>query len=445
MGRRARRVLAVVAAIAVPFVAPAIATSIGLSSAIGSAAANTVTGAVLGAGVAKATGGNVLLGAVGGGAGAYFAGGSGNIFAGPTPGAPSMTGIEGFGAAADTLSGPGGYAASTVTPTVAPTVAPMTAAYTPTPTLTGMDYGYGTSGYGFPEAAGVTSAAGTPPVFTPQTAGTVDIGTQLSTTAPAATSGGFTYDAFGNVVPAGGAVGGPVAGLQPGGNLVSTLETIPPAAVATAPKTFTEALKQVPSEIANAYKDPKTLAQLTIQAAAMLAGGAMADTGLSPEEQQLLQYQMDDLEWLRENNPEAYDMRLQEAQKLLGMSDQFDPEYFGLQSARAAQIRGARAKRAGLRGLTGQSRAVAERQLDIATGRETGTAYDVGAQRAMTGRIQTQQAGLQLMPTPSGYTTPYGDIRQAYSAADARRRQTASDIGGLFGSITGPSQARSMG
>jgi hypothetical protein len=442
MGKKATRILGIVAAIAIPYLAPKIASVVFASSAINAAVANTLTGAVLGAGVAKATGGNVLLGAVGGGAGGYFGGGGGDLFGGGTSTASSMTGTQGFGAAADTLSGPGGYVTPTVTPMAAPMAAPMTAPVAATATSMG-DISQGISYYGM-EPTSVAGFGGTPPVFTPQAAG-ADLGAQLSTaTAPAATTGGFTYDAFGSVVPAGGAAGGPVAGLQPGANLVSTLETLPTAAAA-APKTFTEALKQVPSEIANAYKDPKTLAQLTLQAVGALGSAALAGKGVSPEEQYLLDAQKEELEWLRENNPEAYEMRLREAQKLLGMSEQFDPEYFGLQSARAAQIRGARSKRAGLRGLTGQSRAVAERQLDIATGRETGTAYDVGAQRALQGRIQTQQAGLQLMPTPSGYTTSFGPLQTAYSAADARRRQAARDTSELFGSITGIPQSRSMG
>jgi hypothetical protein len=80
MGGSAKRVIAVVAAIAIPYLAPQIAGAVFTSGAISAAAANTITGAALGFGVAKATGGDPLLGAVGGGAGGYFGGGGGDIF-----------------------------------------------------------------------------------------------------------------------------------------------------------------------------------------------------------------------------------------------------------------------------------------------------------------------------------------------------------------------------
>ncbi len=454
-----KAVVAVVASVAIPFAAPVISSAIGLSTAIGAVAGSALTGAALGAGVAKATGGSAtrgaLTGAIGGGFGGYAAGAS----AAPTP-----TASYGTYSTTNALGPAGGYTYyGGGTPLAAPVAVAPTTVGAGTASL-GLDMSGLSSGFaGDPtlaSTAGTAGTAGAPPVFTPQTVGTTaDIGSQLSTTAPTASpvtasTSGFTYDTFGNVVPAGGSVGGAVAGVQPSvTSLTSTLEpSVFPASTyaaagtaAAAPATFGEALKQVPGALADKFKDPKTLADMTLRAAGMLAGSALAGEGLSPQEQQLLQFQMDDLDWLRQNNPEAYQMRLEEAQKLLGMSDTFDPEYFGLQRARAAQIRGARAKRAGLRGMTGQSRAVAERQLDIATGRETGTAYDVGAQQAVQSRIQTQQAGLQLLPTPSSYTTPYGDIRQAYSTADARRRQAASDIGGMFGSLTGIPQSQSIG
>jgi hypothetical protein len=477
MGRRARRVLAVVAAIAIPFAAPAIASAIGFSAAIGSAAANTITGAVLGAGVAKASGGDPLIGAITGGAGGYFGGGGGDLFAGPTPAATTASTASSItpSLTAGTTYDAFGSVVPSVTPTVTPVASPSLAV---APVASSMgDISQGISYYGMEptSVAGFGAPAAAAPTFTPQPVA-ADLGSQLSntaptaaaspmgdisqgisyygmeptpiaSTAPTAVASGYTYDMFGNVVPAGGEAGGAVAGVQPGGNLISSREILPATVASTAgqPTTFMEALRQVPAEIANAYKDPKTLAQLTLQAAGALASSALAGKGISPEEQYLLDAQREELEWLRNNNPEAYELKLQEAQKLLGMSDYFDPEYFGLQRARAAQIKGARAKRAGLRGMTGQSRAVAERQLDIATGRETGTAYDVGAQSALQGRIQTQQAGLQFMPMPSSYTTSFGPLQNAYSAADARRRQAVRDTSELFGTITGIPQARSTG
>ncbi len=82
MSKGVKKVLGVVAAIAVPFVAPPIAGAIGVSSAVGQAA----VGAGLGAAASAATGGNPVVGAVTGGAGTFArAGGFDNLFKGPEP------------------------------------------------------------------------------------------------------------------------------------------------------------------------------------------------------------------------------------------------------------------------------------------------------------------------------------------------------------------------
>lgn len=82
MSKGVKKVLGVVAAIAVPFVAPAIAGAIGVSSAVGQAA----VGAGLGAAASAATGGNPVVGALTGGVGTYArAGGLDSLFGGTQP------------------------------------------------------------------------------------------------------------------------------------------------------------------------------------------------------------------------------------------------------------------------------------------------------------------------------------------------------------------------
>ena len=82
MSKGVKKVLGVVAAIAIPFVAPAIAGAIGISSALGTAA----VGAGLGATSAAITGGDPLLGALTGGVGTFAAGGGfQNLFGGSQP------------------------------------------------------------------------------------------------------------------------------------------------------------------------------------------------------------------------------------------------------------------------------------------------------------------------------------------------------------------------
>lgn len=209
-------------------------------------------------------------------------------------------------------------------------------------------------------------------------------------------------------------------------------------ATATKGPSFLQALKQVPSAIAAKFSDPRILADLTLRAAGQLAGSAIAGEGLTPEEQKLLAAQTEDLKRLREQNEELFKIRLQEAQNLLGDAKYFDPEYFGLQSARRAQIVGAQAARAGLRGLTGDAYTAEKRRYDLDTARNMGTAYHQGYQYGLSNYLQTKQTGLNMLPSsyPS-YSADYISTYNLYDRAANRRRQQQQDIGTLFGSLTG--------
>ena len=171
-------------------------------------------------------------------------------------------------------------------------------------------------------------------------------------------------------------------------------------------------------------------------------GGASALGGLSAEEQALVLEMRDELAALREQNANLFNQRLQQAYALIGDVDYFDPEYFGLQSARRAQLQAARAKQAGLRGLTGEERAAEARRYDLETGRSTGTAYDVGYGTGLGARAQARQAGIEAMPSfyPS-VLSELGTLQNIYRggsaraalAAEARRDKTAGLFGNIFG------------
>jgi hypothetical protein len=216
---------------------------------------------------------------------------------------------------------------------------------------------------------------------------------------------------------------------------------------AAIPQTFTQVLAGVPSQIAAKFSDPKALADLTLRAGGQLAGSALSDSGLSSEEKGLLNAQTEELRNLQQTNRAAFDARMQQAMSLIGESRYFDPEYFGLQSARRAQTAVARERQAGLRGLVGGRRRAEERRYDIEAGRRTGTAYDVGYGKGVEGRLATRQAGIAAMPTeysPQAFTG-YGGLMDAYSAGATRKRQQQEDIGNLFGSFTGGYKAKQTG
>jgi hypothetical protein len=201
---------------------------------------------------------------------------------------------------------------------------------------------------------------------------------------------------------------------------------------------FVDVLSKVPGEIAAKFSDPKAMADLTLRAAGQLAGSALAGSGLSEQEQALLDAQTAELQKLQTENAGLFAQRLQQAQNLVGESRYFDPEYFGLQSARRAQLAGAQAKRAGLRGLTGETREAQARRYDIETGRSTGTAYDVGYGTGLQGRLQTMQTGMSMMPTgyPSSFAE-YGRLQDAYTGGAKRAAEKAKAYGTFFGSLTG--------
>lgn len=89
MSKKLKKVLKVVAAIAIPFAAPLIAGSAALAGVAG-AIGTTATSALVGAGLSAVTGNNPLLGAVGGGLGSLT--GAGNVAAGTKLG----QGVQGF-------------------------------------------------------------------------------------------------------------------------------------------------------------------------------------------------------------------------------------------------------------------------------------------------------------------------------------------------------------
>lgn len=169
-------------------------------------------------------------------------------------------------------------------------------------------------------------------------------------------------------------------------------------------------------------------------------GGASALGGLSAEEQALVLEMRNELANLREQNENLFNQRLQQAYALIGDVDYFDPEYFGLQSARRAQLQAARAKRAGLRGLTGEERAAEERRFDLETGRSAGTAYDVGYGTGLEARTRARQAGIEAMPTfyPSALSE-LSTLQDIYRGGSARAAQAQSArrnyISGLFGNL----------
>lgn len=445
MSKGLKSVLAVAAAIAIPYAAPALFTALATSAGVGTlstfatVAGSALTGSVLGAASSKLLGGNVkqgaLFGAIGGGAGAYF--GLGNTAAAkPLAATAQYTGPVQYGQ-------PGMLAGNM--PTAAGSQFPSSFAATQ-PTMAGTSgalgattgaglsgtFGYPTSGIDMTQANAFNAPtpSGASRAFT--TTGGSNIGTTFG--GPVTTGGGSasissTMPSAGLSVPASAPTGAvtPGAGYLPPDLRFTGGVTTP----STAPLTFTEAIKQVPGQLAAKFRDPQVLADMTLRAGAQIAGSALAGSGLSEEEQQLLNQQTEELRALKTSNEELFRQRLQAAQDMIGESRYFDPEFFGLQSARRTQTAAARASAAGTRGMTGERRRAEERRYALASGRDVGTAYDAGYSTGVQGRLQTRQAGLSALPSPLTYTTTAGVGLLGQEYARQRRREKEQGFEGL--------------
>lgn len=406
MGKSAKTVLAVAVAVAIPFAAPAIAgaiatsasltaASFGLSATAGATLGSAAVGAGLGAVGAKLTGGDVgrgaLMGGIGGGIGGFTSAQAAQAAASPYA-------LDSSGVQLGTSGAAGGPSVASADP-------------------------YALSGSGVRLGAQGTSAGAT--------------GATTAAASPYSFTGADVATGFGNV----------------GSSSVAAAGAVPGATPTSAPTpTFTEALAGIPGEIAGRFSDPKVLADMTLRAAGSLLSGQMAGDGLSPEEQELLQAQMTDLQNLREQDEELFKTRVQEAMGLLGEARYFDPAQFGFQAQAAVQRAGAQQMREAERAAAltpgrGQMSASDRRRAGLDIAARGQTAYAQGAESGQKQRLATYQAGLTALPNtgPTQGLTYSKNLMDMYGEADKRKRQVQGDIGDFFGSLTGTKKAASIG
>ena len=456
------KVVAVVAAIAIPFAAPVIASSIGLSAGIAAATSfsaatsaaigSAIVGAGLGAVSASVTGGNVgrgaLMGAIGGGIGGYTsvpasASGSPSAYSLSPNTSGTATGLSMPSATTPSLAGSPSLGSNlSFTPDYS-----LASGMTPSGvgmggTGTGLVYGGG--GYGLnPAEAGLTlggttqsglsaglSSQPTNPYSLSGMSSTAGAPTaaadpySLANTSYAGQGSNLPYSSqYGNLSPTDYSVSGvaatpSTAGLNTAGasefglkattasagglGNAAAATTAGTTAATTAEKlTFTQALAKVPEALQAKFTDPKALADLTMRAGAQLLTGQLSDAGLSNEEKQLLQARVEEMKQNKEINNELFQTQLREAYDLLGRSDYFDPGYFGQQYAGAAKQRTSAQKEAALRKVNPRnkgSRAALERQYNLQSAREEATAYDKGSMYGFDAGLKLTQQALNALP-----------------------------------------------
>ncbi len=444
-------IVSIAASIAIPFAAPAIATSLMGSMGIAATAFNTTIGsALVGAGLGAASslvtkqkmGQAALMGLIGGGAAGYMKG-----LDMPTTGA-SGANVGKVAANVDTTKI--GIANLGDTSAVV-TQGPAGGWYT----QAGQVVNPSQVAYG----GNIPTTALSEALSSPQAAANMlSTSGQLQTNLPTAFGG--TADAFGAGTtgtaqfynPGATAPEAFAAQAAPAYQQAGLAVTPQAQAAASGPVTQAGQPTSVLQELKSRVTDPKMQADLVLRAAGQLAGSAMAGTGLSEEQQAMVDAQKAELAQLQQTNRALFEQRLNEATNLIGESKYFDPEYFGLQAERGVTTGIQRQKEEALRGIAAKDprraglRTAEARRYNLEAATRGQSAYLQGADTAQANKVRVAQAGLAALPT--GGVNVMGSSSDAASLlakAEEQRRQALEATGQLFGSISGKTASKSLG
>jgi len=392
MSKSLKMITGIVASIAIPFAAPALAGMMLASTA--SALATTATSAAIGAGLGAAsagiTGADVGKGALFGGLGGGLAGyGS----------AASQAAKVAQGAGSTPAAGMG------IMPLAPTATAPVgTGTVLAGPTSGGLSTGLGgAAGGGAPAGLSTLGSPAGAPVGT----NTVLRGVQPP---PAA---GPAFDT---------------------GQYLAGITGTPGVATSQAPATFGTRVKEGLGNAWDEATSPGSLGRMATSTAKYLGTSALVGSGLDPQQEALVREQRQEMRRAQQANEQTNAIRTEQGLKLIREADYYDPEYMGLQRARQEQLRGARLKQAGVRGLTGPAASSEARRFDLGTSRNTGSAYDTGYQGGVHARTSTRAAGVGLLPN-SYPQSDYTNINATYQNNEAQRRGRQQDAGAFVSEL----------
>ena len=381
-GGGAKKVLAVVAAVAIPIAAPAIASSIAASGVLGAAvsgamattAGAVVSSAIVGAGLgaisAKVTGGNVKAGAISG-----LIGGA----------------IGGYGSASKGLFGtPQGGVQGTVNRTFGTSFGQAT------PTNNVINQG----------DASILSNQSTDGQFMQASYSDPNIGNAI------------VKDAAGNL------------SNEASGSFLESMKKGVGAAT---------------EKIADRLTNPDVLANAVLQVGGAVAAEAIVGTpGMTPDEQAALETYKAELETLKQRDEAAFNAKMDAAKQYMVQAGYYDPQYFGLQSANRAAIAEGRKlrefeRKAGLR--TGGVSAGDRRRAALSGGANIQSAFDRGFLQGVNLQNQAMSTGVGLIPgaPTSGATGAYNMAVLAQNQGNAERAaadRKKSNIQKFFGGFS---------
>ena len=383
-GGGVKKVIAVVAAVAIPIAAPAIASAIAGSAVLGatvSAAMATTAGAVvssaivgagLGAITAKVTGGSVKAGAISG----LIGGGIGGYMSASKPGM--------FGNAA----APAANTSGSVT------------------TLDGSAVGSGSTNT-LPD--GVMNAS---------------------------------YSPDGSVVAQNASFAGSNVGSSVNAQLSN--QAVNEGFVASMKAGLSNAGEMVVDRLTN----PDTLANAVLQVGGAVAAEAIVGTpDESPETQQAIEEYKQELQALKARDEAAFNQKMDAAKQYMVQAGYYDPQYFGLQSANRAAIAEGRKlrefeRKAGL--TTGGVSAGDRRRAALSGGANVQSAFDRGFISGVDLQNRAMSTGVGLIPNaPTGAATAQLGLANFYSGQDSAAQKAAdakkSNIQKFFGAFSSQS------
>ena len=395
-GGGAKKVVAVVAMVAIPFVAPAISASIGLSASIGATMGSAVVGAGLGAVSSAATGGDWRKGALGGAISGGIAGYMSTPTATPTDG----------------MTGPG-FDAPVSDPLLAPTSAASTAPVDPIIGPTMADGTYGTLSAAQEAQVGLSSLDYNDALLADQTF----------------VGGGTTQSATGDALDA----------TAPPPKAPPPKAPPPKAPPPKAPKgTFGERFQ---AGLKTAYS-PENLAKASLQMGGNLLSNALISNELPAEQQAQINAAQAVVDRLEAQGAEVDELKLAAAKLALRDANNISIEWLRQQKYAQAKNRGSRQTRdavriASAKGYNQAGMPNVYRRGGLETEKAASTAGEQAALGAYDTRGKLFAQANSMFPTSTG-TTGYRTSMQSIWDADAKRKEDERKAyGSVWAGLTG--------
>ena len=409
-----KKIVAVAAAVAIPFAAPTIAGAIGLSGTIGSVMASGLVGAGLGAVAGQITGQGAtrgaLLGALSGGAAGYF-----------NPGVDQATG-QAYQPFAGTKFRPDAYNAA------------VDAQLANTMPGTAVEFGS--------DVADATQINTTPTLTEGASTSSTTLNTQPVVeggTAPISVQpdGGVTQFTPPSVDSAS-------AGLNTGSTAVNNagVSAAKGAGAGTNPyeiKLTGDRFADFTNVLKGRFTDPTALADLTVQASINVLGATLLKPELSDEEQELINLQKQQLAELKAKDEKAYNFAMQRAQAFLDKAENFDVQQYARQTYGRTLNRLSQAKREALRKINPNRpglRAAEARRFDLGRGSQGATAYDRGLITGLKQQGDFYNKAASTFPSGGGnYSAALTGLEQTYANLAKKQSDAQKGINQMFGPL----------